>query len=65
MQVREVLQASWTIARASNEIRNQEGTGHGRTLPTGVTPEMALLIVRESCSVEQLVLASLDRHLGR
>lgn len=64
-QVREILQASWAIARMSNELRNVEGTGHGRTLPTGMTAEMALLVVREACSVAQMVLASLDRHLGR
>lgn len=64
-QVREILQASWSIARMTNELRNVEGTGHGRTLPTGMTPELALLVVREACSVAQMVLSSLDRHLGR
>jgi hypothetical protein len=64
-QVRELLQSSWTIARMTNEVRNVEGTGHGRTLPTAMTTEMALLVVREACSVAQMVLASLDRHLGR
>jgi hypothetical protein len=64
-QVREVLQSSWSIARMTNEVRNVEGTGHGRILPTAMTAEMALLIVREACSVAQMVLSSLDRHLGR
>ena len=64
-QVREILQASWSIARMSNVLRNLEGTGHGRTLPTGVSAEVAHLIVREACSVAQLVLATLDRYLGR
>lgn len=64
-QVREILQSSWSIARMTNELRNIEGTGHGRTLPSGMTAEMALLVVREACSVAQMVLASLDRHLGR
>lgn len=63
--VRALLGASWTIARTANELRNLEGTGHGRTLPTGVTPEMALLVVRETCSVAELVLATLDRMTGR
>ena len=63
-QVREILQASWSIARMTNELRNVEGTGHGRTLPTGMTSETALLVVREACSVAQMVLSSLDRHLG-
>lgn len=64
-QVRAMLGAAWTIARTTNEIRNFEGTGHGRTLPTGVTPEMALLVVREACSVAELSLATLDRMMGR
>ncbi len=64
-QVRAMLGASWTIARTSNELRNLEGTGHGRTLPTGVTAEMALLVVRESCSTAELALATLDRLMGR
>lgn len=64
-QVRAMLGASWTIARTANEIRNLEGTGHGRTLPTGVSPEMALLVVRESCSIAELALSTLDRMMGR
>jgi len=34
-------------------------------LPTGVTPEMALMVVREACSVAQFMLANLDRVVGR
>ena len=64
-QVKAMLGASWTIARTANELRNLEGTGHGRTLPTGVTPEMALLVVREACSVAELLLSTLDRMMGR
>ena len=64
-EVREILQASWSIARMSNVLRNREGTGHGRTLATGVSAEVAQLIVREACSVVQLVLTTLDRYLGR
>ncbi len=63
--VRAMLGASWTIARTANELRNLEGTGHGRTLPTGMTPEMALLVVREVCSVTELLLSTLDRMMGR
>jgi hypothetical protein len=64
-QVRKILGASWTIAEQVNELRNLQGAGHGRTLPTGVTPEMALLVVREACSVAQFALSTLDRRLGR
>lgn len=64
-EIREILQSAWSIARMSNEIRNIDGTGHGRTLPAQMRPELALLVVREACSVAQMVLSSLDRHLGR
>lgn len=64
-QVRKILGASWTIAEQVNELRNLQGAGHGRTLPTGVTPEIALLVVREACSVAQFTLSVLDRSLGR
>lgn len=60
-QVREILQASWSIAQMSNRLRNLEGTGHGRTLPTAVTPDTAMLVVREACSVAEMVLYS-RRH---
>ncbi len=53
-QVREILQASWAIARMTNELRNVEGTGHGRALPTAMSVELALLVVREACSVAQM-----------
>ncbi len=64
-QVRKILGASWTIAEQVSELRNLQGTGHGRTLPTGVTPEMALLVVREACAVADFTRSSLDRLLGR
>jgi hypothetical protein len=63
-QVKKVLGATWTIAEQVNELRNLQGTGHGRTLPTGVTPDLALLVVREACSVGQFMLATLDRVSG-
>lgn len=63
--IQALLQSAWTIAEATNQIRNLQGTGHGRTLPTGVTREMALLVVREACSVAEFVLATLDRSVGR
>ena len=64
-EIRKVLGASWTIAEQANSIRNLQGAGHGHTLPTGVTPEMALLVVREACSVAAFTMATLDRVLGR
>lgn len=64
VQVRKILGASWTIAEQVNELRNLQGTGHGRTLPTGVTPDIALLVVREACSIAGFLLGSLDRYFA-
>lgn len=64
-QVRKILGASWTIAEQVNSLRNLMGTGHGRTLPTALSAEAALLVVREACSLAQFVLDTLDRQLGR
>lgn len=57
--------AGWKIAQQVNVLRGLQGTGHGRTLPTGVTPEQAVLVVREACAVAEFALSSLDRQLGR
>lgn len=64
-EVRAILQSCWTIAAKVNELRNDHGTGHGRILPTGVTAEIAQMVVREACSVGELVLTTLDRQVGR
>jgi len=63
-QVRKILGATWTIAEQANELRNLQGTGHGRTLPTGVSADVALLVVREACSIAQFMLSGLDHALG-
>ncbi|WP_430791299.1 abortive infection family protein [Actinoplanes sp. G11-F43] len=63
--IKAILQSTWTIAESVNQLRNLQGTGHGRTLPTGVTADMALLVVREACSVAEFMLGSLDRTFGR
>ncbi len=62
--IKAILQSSWTIAEQVNVLRGLQGTGHGRTLPTGVSTEMALMVVREACSVAELALTSLDRRRG-
>ncbi|AEF43138.1 abortive infection family protein [Hoyosella subflava] len=59
--IKAILQSAWKIAEQVNELRNAQGTGHGRTLPTGVPPELARLVVREACSVAEFTLATLDR----
>lgn len=63
--IRAIHQSSWTIARNVNELRKLQGTGHGRTLPTGVSEDLALLVVREACSVADYMLRQLDRQHGR
>jgi hypothetical protein len=64
-EVKKILGASWTIAEQVNRLRNVQGTGHGRTVPTALSAEAALLVVREVCSLAQFVLDTLDRRLGR
>lgn len=63
--IRKILQSAWTIALEVNTLRGLQGAGHGRTLPTGVSPDVALLVVREACSVAELTLSTLDRQRGR
>ena len=63
---RTILQSSWYIAEQVNALRAVQGTSHGRTLPTGVSPEIALLVVREAVSVAEFMLATLQvRPLSR
>jgi hypothetical protein len=63
--IQAILQSSWKIAEQVNKLRGLQGTGHGRTLPTGVSADMALLVVREACSIAEFTLVSLDRLTGR
>ncbi|MEP7763230.1 abortive infection family protein [Sanguibacter sp. 25GB23B1] len=60
--VRAVYQSAQTIALQVNELRNAQGTGHGRTLPTGVTAETARFVIREAAIIAELLLSSLDRQ---
>jgi len=46
--IQTVIESAWKSTDAANQLRNLQGTGHGRTLPTGVTAEMALLVVPEA-----------------
>ncbi len=62
--IKSILQSSWKIAEQVNKLRGLQGTGHGRTLPTGVSADMALLVVREACSVAEFMLVTLDRARG-
>lgn len=62
--VKSIYQAARTTTTAINELRNLQGTGHGRTLPTGVTTEAARYVIREATHVAELMLATHDRQMG-
>lgn len=62
--IRAIHQSTWNIADQINQLRNLQGTGHGRTLPTGVTEDLAMLVVREAATVADYMLARLDREKG-
>lgn len=62
--IRTILQSSQRIADQVNALRNVEGVGHGRTLPTGVSPEMAMYVIREAVSSAEFMLATLRRQYG-
>lgn len=64
-QVRAIMQRAWDIADSVNQLRGEQGTGHGRTLPTGVSPEVARYVVREACSMAEFTLSTLDAQHGR
>lgn len=50
---------------AINELRNDHGTGHGRTLPTGVSVDAARFMIRQATMVAEMLLAAHDRQMGR
>ena len=60
--IKAILDSAWKIVDQVNALRNLQGTGHGRTLPAGVTAEQALLVVREACSIAEFTLVTLDRQ---
>lgn len=64
-EVRTIRQSSITIVKAVRDLRNLQGTGHGRTLPTGVTPEVGRYVIREAAHVAELMLGTHDRRMGR
>lgn len=64
-QIRAIYQSAKTVALTVNELRNLQGTGHGRTLPTGVSPQAARYVIREVTHVAELMLTTHDRQMGR
>lgn len=64
-QIRKVYQAVRTVVEAINELRNAHGTGHGRTLPSGVSVEAARFMIRQATMVAELLLSAHDRQMER
>jgi Abortive infection C-terminus len=58
--VREVYDGLWKVAKAVNELRNAEGTGHGRTALPTVSAETARVIVQAAGLLSSLLLDTLD-----
>lgn len=61
-QLRAIYQSAKTTASTINELRNLQGTGHGRTLPTGISKETGRYVIREATHVAELLLTTHDRH---
>ncbi|RXW31973.1 hypothetical protein C1706_07940 [Propioniciclava flava] len=64
-QVRAIYQSAKTTASTINELRNLQGTGHGRTLPPGISRETGRYVIREATHVAELLLSTHDRQMGR
>lgn len=64
-QLRAIYQSARTTASTINELRNLQGTGHGRTLPTGISKETGRYVIREATHVAELLLSTHDRQMGR
>lgn len=62
--IRAIHQSTWSIADQVNKLRNLQGTGHGRTLPSGVSEDLAMLVVREAATVADYMLARLAAEKG-
>lgn len=63
--IKKIHGSTWHIAEQVNELRNLQGTGHGRTMPAGITEDLAMLVVREACLVAEYLLNKLERSHGR
>lgn len=59
-KVRDVYDGLWKVASAVNELRNIEGTGHGRIHPSTVPPEVARVVVQAAGLMAALMLETLD-----
>lgn len=59
-QTRAIYRSAKKTVIAVNELRNLQGTGHGRTLPIGVMVEAARYVIREATHVAELMLTTHD-----
>ena len=59
--VRKAYDGLGKVAEAVNELRNIEGTGHGRTLLPATSPATARALVEASAVLSQVMLSTLDR----
>ena len=64
-QLRTIYGSAKSTALAINGLRNLQGTGHGRTLPTGISKETGRYVIREATHVAELLLSTHDRQMGR
>ena len=60
--VRDIYQQALNICKELGQLRNLQGTGHGRTLPTGVDSQTALFVVKIACLIAQLLLQEWDKQ---
>jgi hypothetical protein len=64
-QLRAIFKSAQTVTLQLNELRNLQGTGHGRTLPTGLSQQTARFVIREVTHVAELMLSTHDQQMGR
>ena len=63
--VQKIFQSLWSVAETVNELRGEDGTGHGSTSPTDIPPYLARSIVQAAGVMAQLMVTRLDVLLGR
>lgn len=59
-ELREIWEKAQSLAAKINDLRNLQGTGHGRTLPTGVTTEAARFVIKQGALLGEMMLTKLD-----
>jgi hypothetical protein len=63
--LKKVYQSLWSLAESVNELRNEEGTGHGRASETDIPPYAARSVVQAASIMAQLMITRLDESHGR